>query len=79
MKREMMYVVRNGELEHIWQFRFTVNGFDTFLYVRGTQSEVMAYLDSEYPERCGLAHALSEEQVNMVGRLGCPVYIAPKL
>lgn len=79
MERNLYYVVRHGEVEQVWQHKVVEHGFTMALYVRGTESEVRAYLDSEYPDRGGRYHALTESEIEMVGQLGIPVYIAPRL
>ena len=78
-RNNFTYIMRNGEIEHIWQYRIIVNGFDTYLYVRGTESEVRDYIESEYPHDKSWHHALTEKEVEMIGKLCLTVYIAPKL
>ena len=76
--RETTYIMRNGELEHIWQFKVTINGFDNYVYIRGTETEARDYMHEHpmYPN--GSHHALSEKEQEMIGALGITVYIAPR-
>lgn len=80
MEREHTYIMRNGELEHVWQFRIVTNGFNHYLYVRGTETEVREYIESEYPEahESAYRHAVTDEELEMIGRLHMTVYIAPQ-
>ncbi len=76
--RDSFYIVRNGELEHVWRFKIIVNGFDTYLFVRGTESEVREYIESEYPHSKGYLVAMSDKDLEAIGALGLTIYIAPK-
>lgn len=81
MERKSYYVMRHNELEHVWELRIVTHGFNHYLYVRGTDSEVREYIASEFPEahEHGYRHALSESEVEMLGRLHITVYIAPEI
>ena len=72
------YIERNGELEMVWAFRPMVNGFETYIFCRGTYSEARAYIESEYPHGTGRHHALTEKELEMVQAMGMKVYLAPK-
>ena len=74
------YVIRNNEIEHVWEYRIINHGFNVYLYCRGTEREVREYIESEYPEaeRKSWHHALTDEEVNLVKKLGLTIYIAPK-
>ena len=80
MEREHTYIMRNGELEHVWEYRIVKNGFNVYLYCRGTESEVRDYIETEYPDAAAKSwhHAMSEAEVEMLGKLHITVYIAPK-
>lgn len=75
------YIMRNGELEHVWEYRILKHGFNTYLYCRGTESEVREYIEHEYPDAAVASwhHALSDEEVEMLGKLHITIYIAPQL
>lgn len=76
-----MNIVRNGEVEQVWEYRIIQHGFNSYLFCRGTGSEVADYIESEFPEagKKSWHHALSDNEVEMVKKLGFTVYIAPKL
>lgn len=78
MDRKTVYIVRNNQIEHVWQFRIVTNFFNTFLYVRGTESEVVDYINSEFPDWQGSYTAMSESEYAAIDRLGMSVYIAPQ-
>lgn len=74
------FIVRNGEIEHVWKYRVIQHGFNTYVFCRGTSTEVAEYIESEYPE-AGVQswhHALSDAEVEMLQQLGLTVYIAPQ-
>ena len=50
MTRNKIYLIRNGELEHVWQICIYTNFFNHYLYVRGTETEVIEYIRTEFPE-----------------------------
>lgn len=72
------FIVRNGEIEHVWEFRIVKNGFNTYLYCRGTETEVRDYINSEYPHDKGFIHAMTDDEVEMLNKLRLTIYIAPK-
>lgn len=76
-----MNIVRNGEIEQVWEYRIIQHGFNSYLFCRGTGSEVAAYIESEFPEagKKSWHHALTDNEVDMIKKLGFSVYIAPKL
>lgn len=78
MEREHTYIMRGGEIEHVWEYRIVVNGFNTYLYCRGTETEVREYIEGEYPHEKSWHHALNDNEVEMLGRLHITVYIAPQ-
>lgn len=74
-----MYIERNGQFERVWKLRVNVNGFDTFVFCRGTENEMRAYMDDEFPRGFSY-HAITDAEYNMVvSALKMTVYIAPKL
>ena len=75
------YVVRNGEPELVYVYRIIQHGFNSYLFCRGTGSEVAAYVESEFPEagKKSWHHALSDNEVDMVKKLGFTIYLAPKI
>ena len=76
-----MNIVRNGEIEQVWEYRIIQHGFNSYLFCWGTGSEVAAYIESEFPEagKKSWHHALTDNEVDMIKKLGFSVYIAPKL
>ena len=76
-----MNIVRNGEIEQVWEYRIIQHGFNSYLFCRGTGSEVAAYIESEFQEagKKSWHHALTDNEVDMIKKLGFSVYIAPKL
>ena len=81
MEREHFYIIRNGELEHVWEYKISQHEFNTYIYCRGTESEVCDYIESEYPEASNKSwhHAMTEEEVELLGKLNITIYIAPIL
>ena len=78
MERENFYIIRNGELEQVWEYQIMDHGFSAYLYCRGTESEVREYLESEYPHEKSRHHALTEEEAEALGRLHIKIFLAPK-
>jgi len=80
MERKHTYIMRNGEIEHVWQYKVIQHGFNTYVYCRGTESEVRDYIESEYPEAGEKSwhHAMSDEEVEMLAKLHTTIYIAPE-
>lgn len=76
--RDSFYIVRHGEIEQVWRFRIVVNGFNTYLFVRGTETEAREYVNSEYPHEAGSHVAMSEKELEAIGELGITIYIAPR-
>lgn len=72
-------IVRNGEIEHIWKYRIVQNGFETLLFVRGTETEVREYLRTEYPHDKGWHSGCTDAEVQAARALGAKIYIAPQL
>lgn len=77
--REHFYIQRNGELEHVWKFRISAHGFDTYVFVRGTETEAREYINSEYPHDKGGHIACGDKELEAIAALGLTVYIAPRL
>ena len=75
------YVIRNGEIEHVWKYKIIQHGFNSYLFCRGTETEVREYIESEFPEagKKSWHHALTDNEVDMVKKLGLTVYLAPKI
>lgn len=78
MERENFYIIRNGEIEHVWEYQIMDHGFSAYLYCRGTESEVREYIESEYPHEKSKHHALSPEQVELLGCLRIKIFVAPR-
>ena len=78
MERQHTYIMRNNEIEHVWEYKIIVHGFNTYLYCRGTESEVREYIETEYPHEKSWHHAMSDSEVEMLGKLHITVYIAPQ-
>lgn len=74
MKR---YVERDGYLERVWRVRYRYRGFEFIIYVRGTEPEMQAYMESEMGY-VGSYYAMNEQEEEMVNRLKHKIYIAPK-
>jgi len=71
-------VVRKTGVEHIWRIKYTDRGFDYHIYVRGTESEVRAYMECEMGHM-GAYTALTDKEKEAVALLKCPIYLAPQL
>lgn len=75
--REYVHIARNGQLEMVWKYTMMVNGFQTNVFIRGTEDEMLAYAKSELPYE-GSYHAIDFEMAEALGKLGIPVYCAPQ-
>lgn len=73
------YIVRNGEIEHVWVYKIQAHRFETYLYCEGTETEVREYIESEYPHDEAWYHALTDSEVEMIRKFGCKIYCAPKI
>ena len=71
-------IVRNGQVEQIWSVSYRHNGFKYSIYVRGTESEMQDYMESEMGF-VGSYFALSSKEIDAITTLQTTVYIAPKL
>ena len=71
-------LVRNNQVEQIWQVQYEENGFKYYIYIRGTADEMYEYLDSEMGF-VGQHHALDEKEKEALRILKAKVYIAPQL
>ena len=77
---EKKLIERKGQVEHVWQVRIRLNGFETCIMVRGTERELRDYIDSEINHGkvvwyCGATDA----EVEAANALRIPIYIAPQL
>ena len=71
-------IQRHGEIEQIYKIEYSNNGFKYCIFVRGTESEMREYLNSEIGH-VGKYHACSKNELHAANQLHLPVYIAPKL
>lgn len=71
-------VVRNNQVEQIWQVQYDENGFKYYIYIRGTADEMYDYLNSEMGF-VGQHHALSDKEKDALWILKAKVYIAPEI
>ncbi len=85
MARESYFIERKGQLEHVWPFRIDVNGFESNIYIRGTENEATNYIHEELQGFGDALNfdikfhvALDPEQEKHVAKMGCKVYIAPQ-
>ena len=70
-------IVRNDSPELVWRVRYTINLFKYEIYVRGTESEVRAYMESEMGHMGGYT-ACTKSEEEYINALHLPIYIAPK-
>lgn len=80
-ERNHIYIIRNGEIEHVWEYKIETHRFNHYLYCRGTESEVREYIEKEFPE-AGVKswhHALTEAELEAVGKLHLTIYCAPEI
>lgn len=71
-------IVRNNQVEQIWQVEYDENGFKYHIYIRGTADEMYDYLNSEMGF-VGRHHALSDKEKDALHILNAKVYIAPEI
>ena len=73
-----VYPVRNGLMERVWEFALDINKFKTYLYIRGTEQEVVEYVESELNYNYHY-HAIDEDDVWEIKKLRQKIYIAPQI
>ena len=71
-------IIRNKQLEQVWLFTIERNMFETVLFIKGTESEVLDYINSELPNDNGRYHAITEDEIKLLEKLNIKIYIAPK-
>lgn len=65
-------------LEEVWRVEYSNRLFDQLICVRGTEDEMRAYMESEFGY-VGRYSACNGKELDAIGILGIPIYIAPKL
>ena len=70
-------IVRNDHPVLVWRVRYTINLFKYEIYVRGTESEVRAYMESEMGHM-GSYVACTNFEEDCINALHLPIYIAPQ-
>lgn len=72
------YIQRKGYVEQVWQVQYEENGFKYKIFVRGTEPEMQAYMESEMRFVGGYS-ACTDTELAAVKTLKLPIYIAPEL
>ena len=73
----MQYIERNGEVELVWKVTYMNIYFEQVIFVRGTETEMRNYLESEMGY-VGKYHACSAAEIDAIDVLNLNIYIAPK-
>lgn len=68
---------RNGGIVEVWMLVIKMNGFTSYMYVQGTEDEMLDYMESEIPTKFKY-YALTEYEIKMVKRLDQKIFIAPQ-
>lgn len=76
MKRQ--FIIRYGWIEQVWQYKFKLNGFETYILIRGTEPETREYIN-EIPVNDGWIHALTENEIQAAKNAGHKIYCAPEI
>ena len=71
------YIERDGYLEQVWKVDYEYRRFKFSLFVRGTEPEMHAYMESEMGYVGGY-HACTDKELDAVKTLKIPIYIAPE-
>ena len=74
---ELNMIVRNNQVEHIWQVQYEKSRFQYYIYIKGTEDEMREYMESEMGF-VGRYSALSEKEKEALHTLRAKVYIAPQ-
>ena len=69
---------RNGYNVRIWQVNYIKNGFKFPIFIKGTEPEMQAYMESEMGY-VGEYWAVRESDEDAIHRLKLSIYLAPKL
>lgn len=71
------YIQREGYVEQVWQIQYEDNGFKYKIFVRGTEPEMQAYMESELGF-VGRYSACTDSELSAIKTLNLPIYIAPE-
>ena len=74
----MKYIIRNNEIEQVWRVEYEHKLFKQLILVRGTESEMREYMNSEIGY-VGRYSACTDRELDAAKLLRIPIYIAPKL
>ena len=74
----MKYIIRNDEIEQVWRVEYEHKLFKQLILVRGTESEMQEYMNSEMGY-VGSYRACTDREIDSAKFLRIPIYIAPKL
>lgn len=77
-KNGHIYPIRNGLMERVWKLIIKVNGFERYMYIRGTEQEMRGYADSEISDDFSY-HAIPKEDEKLIKQLREKIYIAPQI
>lgn len=72
------FIIRHGYIEHVWRYRFEINGFETFVLIRGTEPEMRDYIN-EIPYDNGYITALRDDEIKAAKTMGMKIYCAPEI
>lgn len=73
----MNYILRNNEIEETWRIEYENKMFQQLILVQGTESEMRAYMESEFGY-VGRYSACTDAELRAANQLRIPVYLAPK-
>ena len=73
----MNYILRNNEIEETWRIEYENKMFKQLILVQGTESEMRAYMESEFGY-VGRYSACTDTELRAAKQLRIPIYLAPK-
>ena len=73
----MNYILRNHEIEETWRIEYENKMFKQLILVLGTESEMRAYMESEFGY-VGRYSACTDAELRAAKQLRIPIYLAPK-
>ena len=72
------YMVRNNQIEEVWRVEYSNKFFQQVVFIRGTEAEMRAYMESEFGY-VGRYHACTFHELDAIETLGLKIYLAPEL
>ena len=71
------YIERNRQVEQVWKVEYSNRYFQQVIFIRGTESEMHKYVESEFGF-VGKYSACTSQEIDAIDTLNLKIYIAPK-